>query len=100
MKDLIYRQNAINALENTECELLPEEWDELTDAIKQLPSAEPWSAIRTMLNELERKQEKLYADYRDATARLRAINKIAESDQKPNQKIDGIKPLAELETEE
>lgn len=39
--DLIRRQNAINAIENTECELLPEEWDELTKAIKQVPSAEP-----------------------------------------------------------
>ena len=96
MGDLIRRQAAINALENTECELLPEEWDELTDAIKQVPSAEPWGAIRTMLNELERKQEKLYADYRDATARLKAINKIAESGQPPKQKIDGIKPLAEM----
>lgn len=56
-----------------------------------------WSAIRTMLNELERKQERLYADYCDATARLKAINKIAESGQAPKQKIDGIKPLAELE---
>ena len=41
MNDLIYRQSAINALENTECELLSEEWDELTNAIKQVPSAEP-----------------------------------------------------------
>ena len=40
MKDLIYRQSAINALENTECELLAEEWNELTNAIKQVPSAE------------------------------------------------------------
>ena len=40
MNDLIYRQSAINALENTECELLAEEWDELTNAIKQVPSAE------------------------------------------------------------
>lgn len=41
MKDMIYRQAAINAIENTECELLPCEWDELTNAIMQLPSAEP-----------------------------------------------------------
>lgn len=41
MIDLIDRQAAINALENTECELLPEEWDDLTDAIMNLPSAEP-----------------------------------------------------------
>ena len=38
---MIYRQAAINALENTECELLPEEWDELTDAIMNVPSAQP-----------------------------------------------------------
>lgn len=37
--DLINRQAAINAIENTECELLPEEWDELTDAIKAVPPA-------------------------------------------------------------
>lgn len=40
MNDLIYRQSAINAIENTECELLSCEWDELTNAIKQAPSAE------------------------------------------------------------
>ena len=39
--DLIRRQSAINELENTECELLPEEWNELTNAIKQVPSTEP-----------------------------------------------------------
>lgn len=36
------------------------------------------------------------ADYCDATARLKAINKIAKSSQAPTQKIDGIKPLAEV----
>lgn len=41
MDDVINRQAAINALENTECELLPEEWDELTDAIMNVPSAQP-----------------------------------------------------------
>lgn len=39
--ELISKQSAINALENTECELLAEEWDELTNAIKQVPSEEP-----------------------------------------------------------
>lgn len=39
--DTISRQAAINALENTECELLPEEWNELTDAIMNVPSAQP-----------------------------------------------------------
>ena len=37
---MIYRQSAINALENTECELLPEEWNELTNAIRQVPAYE------------------------------------------------------------
>ena len=41
MSDLISRQAAINAIENTECELLPEEWNEITDAIMLVPSAEP-----------------------------------------------------------
>lgn len=45
MKDLIYRQSAINAIENTECELLACEWDELTDAIKQVPSAQQWIPV-------------------------------------------------------
>ena len=39
--DLISRQAAINAIENTKCKLLPVEWDELTDAIKAVPSAQP-----------------------------------------------------------
>lgn len=43
--DLINRQAAINAIENTECELLAEEWDELTDAIKQVPSAQQWILV-------------------------------------------------------
>lgn len=38
MNDLISRQKAINALENTDCELSSTQWDELTDAIMQLPS--------------------------------------------------------------
>ena len=35
--DLISRQAAINAIENTDCELSPKDWDELTDAIVVLP---------------------------------------------------------------
>ena len=56
--------------------------------------------LNTMLKELKQNEEKLYADYYDTIARLKAINKIVESNQKPNQKIDGIKPLVELEVEE
>lgn len=42
MSDLIDRQAAINAIENTECELTPKAWDELTDSIMQVPSAQQW----------------------------------------------------------
>ena len=38
--DVIYRQDAINAIENTECELTPAAWDEITDAINEVPSAD------------------------------------------------------------
>ena len=42
MKDeYISRQAAINAIENTDCELPPYTWDELTDAIMKVPSAQP-----------------------------------------------------------
>ena len=41
MNDLISRQTAIDAIENTDCELSATAWEELTDAIMQLPSAEP-----------------------------------------------------------
>lgn len=45
INDLIRRQAAINAIENTECELLAEEWDELTNAIKQVQSAQQWIPV-------------------------------------------------------
>ena len=49
MNDLISRQAAINAVENTDCELSPDVWDEIMDAIMQVPSAErpkgKWIAI-------------------------------------------------------
>ncbi len=70
-------------------------------SINALPSVEPsWDIVKTMLRELEQKEEKLCADYCDATARLKAISKIAKSSQKPNKKIDGIKSLAEMEVTE
>ena len=37
--DTISRQGAINAIENTDCELTTKDWDELTGALKSLPSA-------------------------------------------------------------
>lgn len=40
--DNISRQAAINAIENTDCELTPSAWDELTNAIMILPSAQEW----------------------------------------------------------
>lgn len=55
MDDLISRQAAINALENTECELLSEELDELTDAIMNVPSAQQWHVItKRPMNDDER----------------------------------------------
>lgn len=38
--DMISRQAAINAIENTDCELSTDAWNELTDAIMSLPSAQ------------------------------------------------------------
>lgn len=64
MDDLVYRQDAINALENTECELLPEEWDELTDAIMNVPPAQPeqQSRIEKELHGLTPKQQYNFLD--------------------------------------
>ena len=39
--DCISRQAAINAIENTDCELSPCAWNELTDAIMRVPSVQP-----------------------------------------------------------
>ena len=55
-----------------------------------------WNAIKTILDELEHENEKLLIDYCDATARIKDINKIVDSNQTPKKKIDGIKPLAEM----
>lgn len=68
--------------------------------VRTAPSADPWNTVKKILDELKYENEKLLVDYCDTTARLRAINKIAKSTQKPNQKIAGIKPLAELEVGE
>lgn len=72
----------------------------IKSSINALPSIDPWNTVKKILDELEWENEKLLVDYCDTTARLKAINKIAESSQKPNQKIAGIKPLAELEVGE
>lgn len=105
MSDLISRKDVIEYLminmnwieEGERVEDSDKKRGIITDLISGVPSVEPWSAVKILLNELEQKVEKLHADYCDATARLKAISKIAESDQKPKQKIDGIKPLAELD---
>lgn len=73
---------------------------EILSIVSKIPCEEPWNIVKSTLNELERKEEKLYSDYCDTTARLKAINKIAKSSQKPKRMIDGIKPLAELEVTE
>ena len=41
MSDLISRQAVINAIENTDAKMSMEEWDEITDAVMGVPSAEP-----------------------------------------------------------
>ena len=53
--DLISRQDAINAIENTDCELTTKDWDELTGALKSLPSA-PDSRQRGEWARLEREE--------------------------------------------
>ena len=68
--------------------------------VRSAPSADPWKTVKKILDELELENEKLLVDYCDTTARVKAIRKIAESSQTPSQKIDGIKPLAEMEVEE
>lgn len=105
MSDLIDREEALTALRDTlksggKSKGLRPVTFEMICAIKSLPSAEPWVTVKTMLRELEQKEERLYSDYCDATAKLKAINKIARSSQKPNQKINGINALAEMEVEE
>ena len=106
--DLINRQAAIDALAKfvpySICDESTESYTNgLTDAynlICQLPSAESWDIVKTALKELEQKEERIYSDYCDATARLKAIDKIAKSNQTMKQKIDGIVPLAEQEVED
>lgn len=115
MNDLISRQaviDAINAYMNGYKEHIGKPDDSevfaharglivsIKSSINALPSAEPWDIVKTMLKELEQKEERLYSDYRDTKARLNAISKIVESSQKPNQKIAGIKPLAKTEVTE
>ena len=41
MSDLISRQAAINAIENTDAKMSMTEWDEITDAVMSVPSAQP-----------------------------------------------------------
>ena len=50
--DLISRRAAIDAIENTDCELSADAWDELTDALMQLPSAQRWIPVSERLPEV------------------------------------------------
>ena len=59
MDDLISRQAAINAIENTDCELPPYTWDELTDAIMKVPSVQPKQL-------LERTRKAIFEKYPNA----------------------------------
>ena len=78
MDDLISRQSAINAIENTECEMLPEEWDELTDAIMGVPPAQT-SRIEKILHGKSPKEqfeiiERIFATGRYWTDSRQAIS--------------------------
>ena len=53
-------------------------------------------AIKDLLSELERIDGVLYASHDEIRARMKAIAKIANSNQTPKQKIKGIRPLADL----
>lgn len=55
MSDPVDRQAAINAIENTDCELSADAWDELTDAIMRLPSAQQWIPVTERLPEYDEK---------------------------------------------
>ena len=46
MDELISRQSAINAIENTDCDLSSDAWDELTDAIMSVPTADAVEVVR------------------------------------------------------
>ena len=96
MSDFISRKDAYKVLSDYYHHRTATQHDALKEALSRVPSAEPWDIVKTVLKELEQKEEKLCADYCDATARLKAISKIADSSQSPKQKIVGIKPLAEL----
>ena len=41
MMDLIERQAVINAIENTDAKMSMEEWNEITDAVMEVPLAHP-----------------------------------------------------------
>lgn len=108
MIDLVNRKAAIDALISEgrsvdsryiSAERIIHESDAV-EAISMLPPTDPWSTVRNILEELKYENEKLYIAYCDVKARLKAIDKIAKSSQKPSQKIDGIKPLAEMEVTE
>lgn len=46
MSDLIRRQSAINAIENTDVPMSAKEWDELTDAIVSIPAVDAVEVVR------------------------------------------------------
>ena len=78
MGDLINRQAAINAIENTECELLPEEWDELTDAIMNLPSAQPDRSLWFRIGEICVDESKGFISAGRAIEKIRELLREAE----------------------
>ena len=72
-------------------------YEEYRTAIMEIvASGRTHIAIKDLLNELERIDEVLYASHDEIRARMKAIGKIANSNQTPKQKIKGIRPLADL----
>lgn len=71
MDDVIYRQHAINAIENTECELTTSDWNELVNSIKSVPSVQQWIPCSESLPNYD---EEVLVDYR-GKIRLASLTK-------------------------
>lgn len=67
-----------------------------TAIMRIVASGREISAIRDLLTEVERNDELIRTAYSDTQARIKAIEKIANSSQSPKQKLAGIKPLADM----
>lgn len=64
--------------------------------ISIVASGNGYRAIKDITSELEKRDEIAYAVFREVRARLTAVDKIANSSQTAKQKVNGIKPLADM----